>query len=266
MNRNWLTVVLACSGTLALVAQPPPHGDMMHHGPGGPGGPGMAGFARDMKVVKGQPYTADVVSESTQVLGDGTKIAKKVSGAVYRDVDGRTRREETTSEGRKIVNIFDPVAGVSMSLNPTAKTASRQQMHVPTAGAAQHGGRPGPERANANHPERANNRVVEDLGNQAIEGIQAQGRRTTRTIAAGTMGNDHDIKIIDEVWTSPDLQVVVQSHHSDPWGGDVTYKLANVRRGDQPSTLFQAPGDYQVQDVKFGRHPGAPPAGGAQQQ
>jgi hypothetical protein len=263
MNRNWLTVVLACSGAIALIAQPPPHGDMnmVHRGPGGPG---MAGFSRDMKVVKGQPYTADVVSESSQVLGDGTKIAKKISGAVYRDTDGRTRREETTSEGRKIVNIFDPVAGVSLSLNTTAKTASRMQIHTPQAGTAP-ARRPGPERANETRPERAN-RVVEDLGNQAIDGIQVVGHRTTRTVAAGTMGNDHDIKIIDEVWTSPDLQVVVQSHHSDPWGGDVTYKLANVRRGDQPSTLFQAPSDYQVQDAKFNHRPGPAATATPQQQ
>lgn len=254
MNRHWLTIALACTGTVALIAQPPPGpGGHMH---GGPGGPGPMGFGRDTKVVKGQPYTAEVVSETTQVLSDGTKISKKVSGAVYRDVDGRTRREETNSQGRQFVNIFDPVAGVAMSLNPTAKTASRQQIHIRTAGATGH---QGPQRAN--HTERANhpNRVTEDLGNQALDGVQVQGKRTTTTIAAGTMGNDKEIKVIDEVWTSPDLQVVVQSHHSDPWTGDVTYKLANVRRGDQPSTLFTAPADYQVKDMQF-NHRGGPPA------
>lgn len=265
MNRNSLTIVLACSGAVSLLAQPPHGGGgevMMRHG--GPGGP--AGFSRDMHVVKGQPYAADVVSESTQVLGDGTKISKKSVGAVYRDLDGRTRREETNAEGRKSVNIFDPVAAVSLSLNPAAKTASKQQVHVPGAGTGTGMRHPGPAVDGAGHRASAErrNRVTEDLGLQAIEGIQAQGHRTTTTIAAGKMGNDRDIKVIDEVWFSPDLQVVVQSRHSDPWTGDVSYKISNVRRADQPHTLFEAPADYQVQEGH--RRPGPPPAAAPQAQ
>jgi hypothetical protein len=214
-----------------------------------------------MKVVKGQPYTADVVSEAIQVLGDGTKIVKKVTGTVYRDAEGRTRREETNAEGRKTIEIFDPVAGVSMHLDPVAKTASRQTIHVPPAGG------PGPQGAQrANRPERQNH-VVEELGTQTVDGVLVlQGHRTTTTIPAGKMGNDRDIKVIDEVWRDSSLQVTGQSHHVDPWTGDVTYKLANVRRGDQPASLFQAPSDYQVKDVQFGRHGGPPPAGAPQQQ
>jgi hypothetical protein len=223
----------------------------------------MVRFGRDMKVVKGQPYAADVVTETTQVLGDGTKIVKKTAGAVYRDSEGRTRREETGPQ--QFVNIFDPVAGVSYTLNPAKKTASKSAIHLPPNGAGRGGPggpRPTTERASRN----GHTRVSEDLGTQTIEGVAAQGRRTTITIAAGTMGNDRDIKEVDEVWFSPDLQVVVQSHHSDPWTGDVTYKLSNFRRAEPAGTLFQAPADYQVQEAKFGHgHPGAP-APAAQQQ
>jgi hypothetical protein len=269
MNRKWITTVLALSGAVALVAQPPHGGPemmMRHGGPGGPGGPPP--FARDMRVVKGSPYAADVTSESTQVLSDGTKITKKTVGSVYRDGEGRTRREETNTEGRKTVNIFDPVAGVALNLNPTAKTGSKQQVHVPADRAAA-AGRPahGPGTAAvAGRAAHANGRtrVTEDLGTQAIEGVQAQGRRTTTTIAAGTMGNDREIKEVDEVWFSPDLQVVVQSHHSDPWSGDVTYKIANVRRADQPHTLFEAPADFAVSEGGHRRQGPPPPPPAAQ--
>ena len=267
MNRNTIKVGLFYLGALGLMAQPPHGGETMRHpgGPGGPGGP-PPGFARDMKVVKGQPYAADMVNESTQILGDGTRISSKISGSVYRDTDGRTRREEANAQGHKSITIFDPVAAVSMSLNASSKTASKAAVHVPTADHALAGHRgPGSGAPAGDHAVRAGrpnqNRVVEDLGNQAVEGVAAQGKRTTTTIAAGTMGNDRDIKIVDEVWFSPDLQVVVQSRHSDPRTGEVTYKLANIRRADQAHTLFEVPADYQVKEAGNGfRRQGPPPA------
>ena len=263
MIRNRIVIGLTCLGSAAMLAQPP-HGEMMRHpGPGGPppGDPGMIHFARDTKVVKGQPYSADLVTEAIQVLGDGTRISTKTAGSVYRDTDGRTRREETGAQGRKSVTIFDPVASVSLTLNASTKTASKQSIHAPSADMQRRGPGPGFDRANRVGGERADrqNRVTEDLGNQAIEGVQAQGRRTTTTIPAGTMGNDRDIKVVDEVWMSPDLQVVVQSRHSDPWTGEVTYKLSNIRRADQSHTLFEAPADYQVKEGGGFRRQGLPP-------
>lgn len=256
MIKNKLGLFAICLGSTALWAQPP-----HHPGPGGPppGDAGMSHFARDMKVVKGQPYSAELLNESVQVLGDGTKISSKTSGSVYRDVDGRTRRDESAAQGQKSTTIFDPIASVSLTLNQTSKTVSKQTLRTPP-------NHPGPahavgtERANRpNGRENRHNRTTEDLGNQAIEGVQAQGHRTTTTIPAGTMGNDRDIKVIDEVWFSPDLQVVVQSHHVDPWTGDVSYKLSNIRRGDQPHTLFEAPADYQVKEQRGFRREGPPP-------
>lgn len=260
MNRNTIRVGLICLGAMSLMAQPPHGGEMMRH----PGAGGSPGFARDMKVVKGQPYTADLVNESTQILGDGTKITNKISGSVYRDTDGRTRREETSAEGRKSITIFDPVAALSVSLNTSNKTASKAAVHVPGEhpSADRHGPAGAPTADRTKRAGRTNpNRLTEDLGNQAIEGVPAQGRRTTTTIPAGTMGNDRDIKIVDEVWISPDLQVVVQSRHSDPRTGEVTYKLANIRRADQSHMLFEVPADYQVKEAGNGfRRQGPPPA------
>ncbi len=249
MIKNKLGLFASCLGSAILMAQPP-----HHPRPGGPplGDSEMGHFARDMKVVKGQPYSAELLNESVQVLGDGTKISSKTSGLVYRDTDGRTRRDESAAQGQKSTTIFDPVASVSLTLNQSSKTVSKQTVRVPPS-------RPGPAHAVGTERGNRQNRATEDLGNQAIEGVQAQGRRTTTTIAAGTMGNDRDIKVIDEVWFSPDLQVVVQSHHVDPWTGDVTYKLSNIRRGDQPHTLFEAPADYQVKEQRGFRREGPPP-------
>src|SRR5262249_53311348 len=48
--------------------------------------------------VKGAPYSAEAVNESTQVLADGTRIVNHSSSVIYRDSEGRERREETFSK------------------------------------------------------------------------------------------------------------------------------------------------------------------------
>jgi len=49
----------------------------------------------DGKLVKGAPYSAQAITETTQTLGDGNRIVNKSTAAVYRDSEGRTRREQS---------------------------------------------------------------------------------------------------------------------------------------------------------------------------
>jgi hypothetical protein len=73
--------------------------------------------------VKGAPYTADEVTESTQTLADGTRIHNENRTTVYRDGEGRIRRE-----GPNEVSISDPVAGVRYVLNSKNQTASKMPL------------------------------------------------------------------------------------------------------------------------------------------
>ncbi len=57
------------------------------------------------KTVKDAPYSATEITESNQMLADGTRIHNETTAQVYRDSEGRTRRE-TPNE----VTIWDPVA------------------------------------------------------------------------------------------------------------------------------------------------------------
>ena len=93
-----------------------------------------------------------------------------------------------------------------------------------------------------------NSPAVEQLGTKVVEGVQAEGTRTTLTIPAGQIGNDQPIQIVDEVWRSPELQVIVHSEHSDPRMGSTKYSLQNISRSDPSPTLFQVPADYTVKD------------------
>lgn len=86
--------------------------------------------------VKGAPYSAETIVEASQTLVDGNRINRKTTGRVYRDGEGRTRREEDrdfsalTPNGpmaarMTAISIVDPVAGYSYSLDPENKIAWR---------------------------------------------------------------------------------------------------------------------------------------------
>ena len=93
------------------------------------------------KPTKGAPYSAETVVEGTQTLADGNRINRKTTGRVYRDSEGRTRREEDVrvsavggsinfANNRTVISIVDPVAGFSYSLDPENKVAWRTPINV----------------------------------------------------------------------------------------------------------------------------------------
>src|SRR5689334_4222811 len=75
------------------------------------------------RTVKGAPYSGVEISETTQMLADGTRIHNESQMQVYRDSEGRMRRE-TPNE----ITIWDPVANASWLLNPKAQTARKLPM------------------------------------------------------------------------------------------------------------------------------------------
>lgn len=86
------------------------------------------------KLVKGAPYSAQAVTESVQQLADGNRIVRKNTAQVYRDGEGRTRREQTlgyigpyatSGDVPQTVFINDPVAAVHYILDPSKKTARK---------------------------------------------------------------------------------------------------------------------------------------------
>lgn len=279
MNRKWIYLVM--SGTLLLGVHtisaqepppgPPPRPEMM--GPGGPIGPRMEllgfGEMHPGKVVTGAPYSAVGVTETKQTLADGNVIDRKVQSTIYRDSQGRTRREITlngvgplaaSGQPRTAIMIHDPVASTAYVLHPDKKTA--EQLAT----------RPGGPKNAGNLQNRFEARIQkeiangtlkkEDLGTQIIEGVSAQGTRYTRTIPAGQIGNANAITVTNEQWYSTELQVVVKSTRTDPRFGTTTYTLSNIQRTEPAASLFTVPSDYtvkQTSNLRRGRV-GAPPA------
>ena len=87
--------------------------------------------AVEARTTTGAPYSAEAVTESTQVLADGNRINQKSVTRVYRDGEGRTRREELDDAGAVVsVSIVDPVAHAKYVLQPASRTAHRESVWV----------------------------------------------------------------------------------------------------------------------------------------
>ena len=163
-------VAAICAFTTQSIAQevpqqrPGPVRQFFIAGPGGgagtgiamqgmpvPGGPGSdvtyqfisSEMSFDGNVVKGAPFSAEASTETTQVLADGNRITHKNTANLYRDAEGRTRREQTleaigpwTASGAppQIISINDPLAGANYVLDANAHTARKLPAFAGKAG------------------------------------------------------------------------------------------------------------------------------------
>lgn len=87
----------------------------------------FARVAVESKLTRNAPYSAEAVTESTQLLADGNRIVTKSASRVFRDGEARTRREQLNQAGTDAVNITisDPVAGNTYILDPATHVAFR---------------------------------------------------------------------------------------------------------------------------------------------
>lgn len=278
---NWLLLGLALVGLSAFAAAqsdapappPPPPQDMNVTFGGG----FMTGMGHDEteegNLVKGVPMSGEMVVTRDQTLADGNSIHTQNQTTIYRDSEGRVRREiqfelaipSTGATKRTMIVIMDPVSGNRYMLNPQNKTAHQMPLHPgkPGSGApdAMHGRMGvGPGTAEAMHDmpgkvwigSNAANLKTEQLGTKTINGLQALGTRMTRTIPAGEIGNRNPIEVVTERWYSSDLQLPLLTTHNDPMMGTMTIKLVNINRGEPDASLFQVPSDYKLISGKPG--------------
>ncbi len=230
------------------------------------------------KLVKGAPYSAESSTEVTQKLADGNRIYHKTAGAFYRDSEGRTRREqsmapvgplsaETISHKTVFTFLTDPVAGVSYMLDPVRKEA--RKLGAPTEFLTQlkqdkeAAARRTAGKVIMKHVEVERNsddlKVVrsveeriaasaqkESLGTKAFDSVTAEGTRVTTSIAAGQIGNEQPIEMVNETWYSQQLQAVVMSRHYDPRFGETVFRLSNISTSEPAASLFQVPAGYTI--------------------
>ncbi len=217
---------------------------------------GIVGFTGpSIGGITGAPYTGTRKTTRVQTLADGTKITHESIMKVARDSAGKIYRENHvelpagSNDGEVVnVNIFDPVNRVQIFWSTRTKQATifhqpdpQQARSIPTiTPKVQTNQQPN------NIPDPAPQ--VEDLGTQTINGVTAVGRRITRVIPAGKQGNDQPITITNEIWRSPELNLIVREIHNDPRSGLMTTEFTDLQQGEPDPMLFQIPAGYTVKE------------------
>jgi hypothetical protein len=231
-----------------------------------------AGLPVQDRIVTGAPYSGQYISEHVETLSDGNRIVRRTTGRVFRDSEGRVRRETDRPKGEPLVTITDPVAKTSVMLDPDTRTARttpnlfvmelKQRIDVlreipargagagsstPMAGSGGGRGGGGGARGAGNGRARdAATRTEEKLADKSIEGLAATGIRRVTTTPQGAIGNERPIQVVSEEWTSPELQVLLMTDLNDPRTGRSTYRLFAISRSNPPRYFFEIPADYTI--------------------
>lgn len=202
--------------------------------------------------VIGQPYSATQVHRDKRQLADGTNITHNGHHFIARDAAGRVRvemRMAETADGETIlVFVSDPEAHTITTwvTGPKAnKLASVVKIPTEKYGAA----KPAPAKvAQDTRPQPII--TTEDLGTDTLQGLPVSVVKTTTIVPAGRSGNDAPITKTLEVWTSPDLKLVMKEQWEDPRSGERTISLEKFSRAEPDPALFRPPTGYTVKDLK----------------
>ncbi len=241
--------------------------------------PITTGGLLDDTLVKNKPLAAAFESETVQILPNGTSVRRRVTTRIYRDSEGRTRREQTFNastipspgEMPQTVSIYDPVEGYRYSINVARRTGDRYKLpSAPPQGAPFNDRIPlSVEILRSDNPQTGTVKKyklepprVEALGKQTINGVEAEGLRVTFKVPAGAMGSANPIETVYETWIARELRLLVKSVVRNPVSGEHTFRLTAINRAEQPRSLFDIPPSYQITDMGVPR-PNAPPPTGA---
>jgi hypothetical protein len=206
------------------------------------------------KPVLGQPYSAIQVNNTRQQLADGTNITHNGHHFIARDASGRVRVEmrlAKAADGQSetiLVFVADPEAHTLTTWvnGPKAnKLASVIKIPAEKSSAAK------PAPAQARQDTRPQPIITtEDLGTDTLQNLPVSVVKTTTIVPAGRSGNDAPITKTHEVWTSPDLKLIMKEQWEDPRSGERTISLEKFSRADPDAALFHPPAGYTVKDLK----------------
>jgi hypothetical protein len=238
--------LLSCGAAMCVPQEAPMPPDMNAR---------VAAGRQQLPNIKGAPFSGQFLIESKGTLRDGTVIDLKRPMIQYRDSDGRTRRE---FEGNIV--IVDPVAHVNYNLNTKYMTGTTGTRMMSTDfEAIQQAQRLVDEQRRAAADAKGGPYVTlgtqattESLGTKVMHGLTVEGTRTTMKVRfGGTETEDAPIiKVVQERWYSPELQVDVMFTSDDPRQSTVmSTRYTKIQRGEPDPTLFRPPAGYNVKDL-----------------
>lgn len=205
----------------------------------------------NLRAMAGAPFSADVISQSTQVQAGGTPVTQESHCKMFRDSAGRTRSETELQSSvagtvvRRLVTIVDPVQGTSMVLDVAAKSAT--VFHLPAAPAmnANKVSLAAPATAGRASVKQSSPQGTENLGAMMLEGFAVTG---TRRPGAPEAAKVSAVNVVTESWFSKELKVDLLVSRQGPQSVSRTTRLTNITPGEPDPTMFQVPADYTVRD------------------
>lgn len=207
------------------------------------------------KVVRSAPYSATAEKETTQFLADGNRIVRRDTAYMYRDGEGRTRYDRFFGgEPRGTIAtrarfIYDPTIGALYFFAPEKNIATKFFGSRASTSADKL-----PIEVVVNEREMLTSVVggrTESLGTKIIEGVEAEGARTTTTIAAGEIGNKQPAMIAYERWYAPALGRNVLIKCTDTRFGEAVFRLTNINRSEPAPDVFALPPADQIREMGF---------------
>lgn len=222
------------------------------------------------RLVPNAPYSADEVEYSAN--GEQRRHLR----TIYRDSKGNTRIEQPLSlgsdsiQGPTLVHIFDTASGWIYVLDAQARVAHRYRPLAPgmlphavparqvveavkseTGQPARRSTVPVAESSEnlqppkvASLPVTSPGYAAEDLGEKHLDGLLVRGTRFVTPVVSedGTRRT-----MTSEVWTSPELEIVVLSASLNQQPGDRFVRLVHLTRTEPDASLFEVPAGYQIQ-------------------
>jgi hypothetical protein len=238
----------------------------------------MDGLEFERKVVEGAPFSATLVIETVQALPNGNSKTSRSVSLIYRDAQGRTRRDRMpsglsdtaiTSITPQITTINDPITGFFYILEHRTNIARRGILSRQTdqgsneyrlsikesaswgkAGFSQLLPVPATSEAKKKF-ERADSSSSSEpkrelLGQREIERLSAEGTRITMSVPTGKIGNERPVDTIVERWYSSDLKTVLLIERSDPRFGNSVFRLTSIERTAPAALLFSVPTEFKI--------------------
>ena len=202
--------------------------------------------------VTGQPFSAIQVQKRNKKLEDGTNIAHFGHHSVARDSSGRVRVERPCGckEGDIViaVYVFDPTAHTLTTWREGANSDKLATQIKLTDTLLQPKAQPVKLARNDSRPQPII--TTETLPTEFIDSLPMAVTKTTTIVPPGRSGNDQPITKTHEVWASEDLKLTFKEEWVDPRAATRTVELDKFSRAEPDPTLFRAPRDYKVKDMK----------------
>jgi hypothetical protein len=220
------------------------------------------------------PFSAILVERTEDALADGINISRENEEVVMRDDAGRIYRARKinvesrersanavpsavsstvpsavpSAVARMLVTITDPVARVQYTCTAIKICRKMGYRQWPAGRGPQRGPYPVLDRARVDRA-RVRSVTVGDLGTGNLSGVEVDGKRLTRVIPEGTVGNDRAFTTVEEIWHSKELDVDVQVKRTDPRFGTRTATMTEINPGEPDASYFQIPEGYRIENA-----------------